>query len=110
MDIGRVCSKDNQATGSITVQSASRVNDPHTYLKERRSCSEHEMTASVSRWRKAKFQGVVQACPAKLEQSTAASLLLQLLNELLVLFFNLALFHARVQRVCVVCAVQPESV
>jgi hypothetical protein len=31
--------------------------------------------------------------------------LLQLLNELLVLFFNLALFHARVQQVCVVCTV-----
>ena len=68
------------------------------------------MTASVSRWRKAQFQGVLQACPAKLEQLTAASLLLQLLNELLVWVLNLALFHARVQQVFVVCAVQAESV
>jgi hypothetical protein len=58
------------------------------------------MTASVSKVAETEFQCVLQACPAELQQLTPGSFLQQLLNELQVVFFNLALFHTRVEQVC----------
>ena len=70
------------------------------YLKERRCCSEHEMTARVSKGRTNEFQCVFQACPAELQHLTPGSFLQQLLNELQIVFFNLALFRTRLEHVC----------
>jgi hypothetical protein len=58
------------------------------------------MTARVSKGRTTEFQCVLQACPAELQHLTPGSFLQQLLNELQIVFFNLALFRTQLEQVC----------